>query len=301
MYAITGATGNIGSRTADILLTKGEKVRVIGRSAARLQRFVDHGAEAMVGDLKDSVFVTRAFTGATAVFTMIPPDFSVKDFRAYQNEVGENLAAGITKSDVKYVVNLSSQGADLPEGTGPILGLRAQEMRLNRLEGVNVLHLRPTYFMENLLMNIPLINQMRTAGSAVRGDLKFAMIATGDIATKVAEYLVRLDFTGKTVQDLLGQRDLSLNEAIAVIGQRIRMPDLKYVQFSYEDAAKGMTEMGISTDVSRLLIEMSRALNGRLFAVSRPRTNDNTTPTSIEEFSETFAHHFFAAAMSKAA
>jgi uncharacterized protein YbjT (DUF2867 family) len=301
MYAITGATGNIGSKTADILLAKGEKVRVIGRNAARLQRFVDKGAEAAVGDLKDRDFVARAFNGATAVFAMIPPDYTAQDFRAYQTEIGENLATGIWKSGVKYVVNLSSQGADLPEGTGPILGLRDQEERLNWLEGVNVLNLRPTYFMENLLMNIPIINEKGIAGSAVNGDRKFAMIATRDIAAHVAERLVKGDFAGKTVQDLLGQRDLSLNEATAVIGRKIGKPDLKYVQFSYEEAVKGLTGMGLSADVSRLFIEMSKALNDGLFAVNRPRTPENTTPTSIEEFAETFAQLFAASTMRKAA
>jgi uncharacterized protein YbjT (DUF2867 family) len=301
MYVITGATGNIGSQAADILLTKGEKVRVIGRSAARLQRFIERGAEAMAGDLNDVAFVTRAFTGATALFTMIPPDFTAPDFRAYQNRISGNLATGVSRSGVKYVVNLSSQGAELAEGSGPILGLRDQEERLNMLEGVNVLHLRPTYFMENLLMNIPLINRMGIAGSAVRGDQKLAMIATRDIAARVTEHLLTLDFVGKKVEDLLGQSDLSLDEAIAVIARRIGMPDLKYVQFPYDEAAKGLMEMGFSADVSRLFIEMSRALNDGLFAVGRARTQDNTTPTSIEEFSETFAQFFAASAMPKAA
>jgi len=301
MYVITGATGNIGSQTADILLMKGEKVRVIGRSAARLQGFVDRGAEAAVGDLKDGDFAAKAFSGATAVFTMVPPNYTVPNFRAYQNEISENLANAIDKSGVKYVVNLSSQGADLHEGSGPILGLRDQEIRFNQLEGVNVLHLRPTYFMENLLMNIPLIQRMGIAGSAVHGELKFAMIATRDIAARVAERLVRHDFAGRVVQDLLGERDLSLNEAVAIIGRRIAMPGLKYVQFLYEDAANGLMEMGMSEDVSSLFIEMCEALNNGLFAVGRPRTAENTTPTSIEDFAESFAHHFEASAMHKAA
>jgi uncharacterized protein YbjT (DUF2867 family) len=301
MYVITGATGNIGSKIADSLLSRGEKVRVIGRSKEKLQRFVDKGAEAAVGDLNDSAFVTSAFTGATAVFAMIPPEYAARNFRAYQNEIGENLAAAIVTSGVRHVVNLSSQGADLSEGTGPILGLRDQEARLNGLSGVNVLHLRPTYFMENLLMNIPLINQKGIAGSAVRGDQRFAMIATEDIAAYAAERLVRRDFAGSTVQDLLGQRDLSLNEATAVIGRAIGMPGLKYVQFSYDDAANWLVEMGVSKDLSRLFIEMSKALNDGLFAVNRPRTRDNTTPTSFEEFAGTFAEYFAHAAPRKAA
>jgi uncharacterized protein YbjT (DUF2867 family) len=301
MYVITGSTGNIGSKIADSLLAKGEKVRVIGRSKEKLQRFVDKGAEAAVGDLKDGAFVSKAFNGATAVFTMIPPELAARDFRAYQNEIGENLVTAIATSGVQYVVNLSSQGADLSEGTGPILGLRDQEARLNDLSGVNVLNLRPTYFMENLLMNIPLISQKGIAGSAVRGDQRFAMIATRDIASYAAERLAKRDFAGKTVQDLLGQRDLSLNEATSIIGRAIGMPELKYVQFSYEDAANWLVEMGVGKDASRLFIEMSKALNDGLFAVNRPRTQDNTTPTSFEKFAETFAKYFAAAAPRKAA
>jgi len=301
MYAITGATGNIGSKAAEILLDRGKKVRVIGRDAARLRTLVSKGAEAAVGNLQDAAFLTGAFSGVDAVFAMIPPDYTAADFRAYQNEIGSNIAYAIGKAGVKYVVNLSSQGAELPAGTGPILGLYDQEKRLNGLAGVNVLHLRCTYFMENLLMNIPLINGKGIAGSAVRGDRKFAMIATRDIAERVAEHLVSRDFSGKVVKDLLGQRDLSLEEAIGVLGRRIGWPDLKYVQFPYDEAVEGLVAMGISPDASRLFIEMSRALNDGLFAVNRLRTAENTTPTAIEEFAETFAAAYEATALKKAA
>jgi uncharacterized protein YbjT (DUF2867 family) len=146
--------------------------------------------------------------------------------------------------------------------------------------------------MENLLMSIPLIVKLGIAGSAVRGDLKFAMIATNDIASIAAEHLVRRDFIGKQVLDLLGACDISLNEAFSIIGQRIGLPDLKYVQFPYDEAAKGMIEMGISEDVSSLFLEMCEALNNGLFAVGRPRTPVNTTLTKIDEFAETFARTF---------
>jgi uncharacterized protein YbjT (DUF2867 family) len=301
MLVITGATGNIGSKAVEILLKRGEKVRVVGRDAAHVRGFVDKGAETAIGNMTDTAFLTGAFAGADAVFTMIPPNYDAPDFRVYQNEIGAGIADAITKSGVKYVVNLSSQGAELPGGTGPILGLRDQEQRLNGLTGVNVMHLRPTYFMENLLMNIPLINQMGIAGSAVRGDQKFAMIATKDIAARVAEHLVRRDFAGKVVKDLLGQRDLTLDEAISVIGNKIGWPELKYVQFPYAEAEKGMVAMGISPDLSRLFVEMSRALNDGIFASGRPRTTENTTPTAIEEFAETFAEAFRESALKKAA
>ena len=40
MYVILGASGNTGSIIANSLLSKGKKVRVMGRDAGRLQRFV---------------------------------------------------------------------------------------------------------------------------------------------------------------------------------------------------------------------------------------------------------------------
>lgn len=301
MYAIIGATGNIGSRVADTLLARSEKVRLISRDAARLQRFVERGAESAIGDLTDVKFLTTAFAGARAVYAMIPPHFTARDFRAYQNSVGNSIATAIDAAGVTHVVNLSSQGADLPRGTGPIMGLHDQEARLNSLRGINVLHLRPTYFMENLLANIPLIHAQGIAGSAIRGDLRFAMIATRDIADRVAAHLLARDFSGTSYSDLLGQRDLTLEEAFTIIGRRIGISTLRYVRFSYADATRAMVDMGLSPNVSSLLIEMSMALNAGLFAVNRPRTAENSTPTTIEEFAETFARAFAATALRKAA
>ncbi|HEY5974902.1 MAG TPA: NmrA family NAD(P)-binding protein [Geobacteraceae bacterium] len=301
MYVITGATGHIGSRVADLLLAKGEKVRLISRDAGRLQQYVGRGAEAAVGDLQDTAFLTEAFRGATAVFAMIPPDYAATNFRAYQDIVGTSIATAVVNAGVTHVVNLSSQGAELPRGTGPIVGLHDQEERLNALRGVNVLHLRCTYFMENLLANVPLIREHGYAGSAVRGDLKFAMIATADIAERVAGHLQARNFGGKSHRDLLGQRDLSLQEAFTIIGRRIGISGLKYLQFSHEEAAKAMVGMGISPNVSNLLIEMSDALNRKLFAVNKPRTAENSTPTSIERFADLFAEIYRAAAQRRAA
>lgn len=301
MYAIIGATGHIGSRIADNLLAKGKAVRLISRDAARLQQYVTRGAAAAVGDLTDTAFLTTAFSGATAVFTMIPPNNQAKNFRAYQEVVGTSIATAVFNAGVSHVVNLSSQGAELARGTGPIVGLHDQEERLNALPGVNVLHLRSTYFMENLLASVPLIHEHGFAGSAVQGNLKFAMIATRDIADRATGHLLARDFSGTSYRDLLGQRDLSLQEAFTIIGRRIGSIDLKYVQFGYDDAAKAMVAMGISANFTALIIEMSKALNAGLFAVNRPRNAENTTPTSIEAFAALFAEAYAAVAWRKAA
>jgi uncharacterized protein YbjT (DUF2867 family) len=289
MFVITGATGHIGSRTAGILLEQGHKVRVIGRSDERLQPLVERGAEGAVGDLRDREFLRGAMRGATALFAMIPPNHTARNFRSFQNEVGASIAAAIEAAGVSRVVNLSSQGAELTSGTGPILGLRDQEERLNDLNGLSLVHLRPTYFMENLLMSIPLIHQFGCAASAVRGDLPLAMIATCDVAVRTAAELQKRPSPGRRVVDLLGERDLPLAEATAVVGRAIGKPRLKYRHLPYRAAEAGMVAMGISPNAARLFTEMSRALNQGRFAVGLLRTPENTTPTSIEQFAEVFA------------
>jgi len=284
MYVIMGATGNIGSKLANILLDKDEKVKVIGRSAERLKPFVDHGAEAAVGDVSDVGFLTNVFKGADAVFALIPPAYTANDFRGYYNEIGANIVKSIQESGVKYVLFLSSHGAHLPEKTGPIKGLYDVEQKLNTLDDVSILHLRPTYFMENLFANIGMIKNMGMNGGGIKGDVKFAMIATKDIAPVAAEHLLKRDFSGKTVYELLGERDVSMDEVTKVFGEKIGKPDLGYVQFSAEDEKKGMMDFGLSDDVSDQLVEMSQAINDGLFGVNQPRTAKNTTSTLFDKY-----------------
>jgi len=289
MYVITGATGNIGSRIAEKLLSGGKTVRVVGRSAEKLQPFVDKGAEPFVGDLADTDAMARAFTGAEAVFVLIPPNFAAPDHRAYQNEVGESLANAIKEAGVKNVVNLSSVGAHLPENVGVIKGLFDQEQRLNTLEGVNVLHLRPAFFMENHLLQIDMIKGNGIMGSPVKPDIPIFQIATADIADYAAERLVHLDFSGKTVRELLGPEEMTMDEATQVLGKAIGKEDLKFVRFSYEDAHRGMTGMGISEDVVSEMMELYRSFNEGICRPTEPRSAENTTPTTLEQFSKTFA------------
>ena len=287
MYVIMGATGNIGSKLANILLDKGEKVKVIGRSTERLQPFVDRGAIAAIGEIADVVFLTNAFKGADAVFAMIPPNYQTKNFRNDYNEMGDNIVKSIQESGVKHVVFLSSHGAHLPEKTGPVKGLHDVEQKLNTLDEANILHLRPTNFMENLLANIGLIKNMGKNGGGVKSDIKISMIATKDIAPVAAEHLLKRDFSGKAVHELLGERDVSMNEVTKVLGEKIGKPDLEYVQFSAEQEKKGLMDFGMSDDASDQLVELSQAMNDGIMAVNR--TAKNTTGTSIEEFADFFA------------
>lgn len=288
MYAIAGATGNTGRAIAEKLLGQGKKVRVLGRSAERLASLASKGAEPYVGELGHDVFLREAFAGCEAVYAMIPPNYATPDFRSYQAELGKSIVSALEHAKPKYVVHLSSVGADVAQGTGPIAGLYHQEQRLNQLPGIHVLHLRPTFFFENFLANIDMVKNMHILGSAIRADLQFAMIATQDIGEYAAKRLAALDFSGKSVQILLGQRHLAMTEVTRILGKAIGKPDLKYVQFPYEDAIKGMVQAGLTEDLASIYVEMAQAFNEGKVEFG-PRDAESTTPTSIEAFAEVFA------------
>jgi uncharacterized protein YbjT (DUF2867 family) len=284
MYTILGATGNIGSVITKALLEKGEKVRAVGRNAGRLQPFVKRGAEAFVGDVADAEAMTRALTGARAAFLMIPPRMTSPDYRADQEKTSDALSAAAKDSGLQYAVNLSSYGAQAPAGTGPIAGLHNTEKKLNAIDKLNVLHLRAGYFFENHLAGIQMIQMMGIFGGALRGDLKIPMIATRDIGAYAAERLLKLDFNGKRTQELQGERDLTLTEVVAVIAEGLRKPDLRYVQFPYDQVEKVLEQMGAPAKTVASFIEMFQGINNGIVTATETRSPANTTPTSIETF-----------------
>ncbi len=219
MYVILGATGNTGS--------------VVAR-----------GAEAFAANVTDEKALNRAFTGAEAVYAMIPPDLTNENYRGFQSQASEAIAKALEKEGVKHVVTLSSFGADKPDKTGPIAGLHELESKLNRIKGLNVLHLRAGYFMENTLPQIGIIQSFGTMSGPVEAEVPLPMIATRDIGAAAAEALLKLDFKGKQTQ----------------------------------------ASMGVARNMAALVVEMANAINSGHVTTLEQRSEKNTTPTSYETF-----------------
>lgn len=290
MYVITGATGNTGSEVAEKLLAQGAQVRVVGRDAKRLERFAKKGAEAFVADLTDSGALTKVFSGAKAVYAMIPPDVSAQDVLAHYRRAGDALAVAIEKSGIKYAVVLSSVGADKPDKTGPVVGLHHLEKKLDAIPGLNALYLRPAGFMENLLFQVGVIKAFATMAGAVKGDLPVPMIAARDIGDAAADALLQLDFQGKTTRELQGARDVTNTEAAKIVGAAIGKPGLTYNQMPAAQLKPGFMQMGMSSNMADLLLELADAQNSGHLKALEPRSAKNTTPTTLETFAaEVFA------------
>jgi uncharacterized protein YbjT (DUF2867 family) len=284
MFVITGATGHTGNVVATTLLTKGEKVRVLGRHADRLKQLTRLGAEPFTADLSDEASIAKAFAGAKAAFVMMPPNPSSLDVLGFQKRVADAIASGLRSAGTRHAVVLSSIGADKADRTGPVAGLHYLEQRLNEIDGLNVLHLRAGYFMENTL---PQAGIIRTAGMVVgplRADLKLPMIATRDIGAAAADALLTLNFRQKQTHELLGQRDINYQEVAEIIGKAIGKTNLLYTQASDEQVRAAFVQLGMSSNMADLLLEMSASLNSGHMRALEPRSAHNTTPTSFESF-----------------
>ncbi|NBV14334.1 MAG: SDR family NAD(P)-dependent oxidoreductase [Sphingobacteriia bacterium] len=270
---ILGATGNIGGKAAELLLNQGLSVRVCGRIPEKLESLKQKGAEVFQGDLSDSEFVQKLFTNVSAAFTLLPPKMDAPDLKTYQDHITANLVAAITQQNVKYVLNLSSVGAHVTEGNGSIAGLARQEKAFNQIEGLNVIHIRAGYFMENAFWSLDLIKNMGISGSPTTpANLKIPMIATKDIADFVAKNLKDLNFSGKSTQALLGPKDITLEEYTAVLAKAIGKENLNYVQFPADQAKQSMVQMGMSESVAEGMVEIQLAVGTDIMSqVSRKK------------------------------
>lgn len=289
---ITGATGNVGNVLAENLLALGHKVRVLGRSADRLAGLVARGAEAHLGDLSDVAFLKSAFAGADAAYLMIPPNYAVEDFRGYQRKIAEAFREASQATALPRAISLSSIGAHLPAGNGPIAGLYLLEQALDSVPGLHVVHLRPGFFFENFLFNVDLIKNAGINGSTAPGDVPATMVATRDIAAVATELLDASDFTDRRARYILGPEDYTFQGATTILGTAIGRPDLAYVQFPEDEARKAMSGL-MSTALMEDYLEMNRGLGTGTVAATEPRSAASSSPTSLAAWAqEVFAKVF---------
>lgn len=103
--------------------------------------------------------------------------------------------------------------------------------------------------------------------------------------SSLIELTIRIQFAQGAVRRAVIDRTL-LNIYYHI---QLRKEDLNYVQFPYEDARSSMVQMGLTENAADLLIGLARAINSGDILSHYQRTPENTTKTSIEEFTKEFA------------
>jgi len=187
---VTGSLGNIGRPLTVDLVQKGHKVTVISSKLCKQKEIEALGAIAAIGSLEDVDFLTKTFTGADAVFAMVPPNYAAPDPIGYYKNIGDSYAQAIRKSGVQRVVRLSSWGAHLNSGTGVIVGSHHVENIFNQLDGVNVTFLRPASFYNNLYHYTDMIKQAGFIATNYGEDDKVVLVSPKDIAASAGRRAV---------------------------------------------------------------------------------------------------------------
>ena len=289
-YVITGGAGHVSKPLTEKLLSTGHEVTVISRNAKNIAGLTAKGAKAAIGSVEDVDFLTKVFTGADAVYTMVPPNMAASNWKDFIAQTGISYAKAIKASGVKYVVNLSSIGAHLPENCGPVSGLYYVEKALNELNGVNIKHLRAAYFYTNLLANIDMVRTLGIIGGNFGGpNLQIPIVDPSDIAETAAHELINLDFSGHSYRYIASDENTS-DQIANVLGSAIGKPGLNWIVFSDEDALKGMIQAGLPAEIAKNFVEMNHSLHtGEMSTDYWKNHPDNLGKTKLEDFAKVFA------------
>lgn len=259
---ITGSLGNISKPLATQLIAKGHHVTVVSSNAAKTAEINELGAQAAIGSVSDENFLTETFTGADLLYLMVPTDFSATDLRGYIKSVGEHYANALKASGVKKVVLLSSIGAHLDNGTGPIAGLHDVEQILNQFNDIDLLTLRPSFFYNNFYANIDLIKHAGIIGSNYGAGQSIVLVHPGDIAAVAAEQIEE-GFEGKSILYIASDK-VKLSEVASALGSAIGKTDLPWVEFEDTQAYEGMVGAGLSAEMARNYVEMGTAIRSEV-------------------------------------
>ncbi|KOS05142.1 NAD-dependent dehydratase [Flavobacterium akiainvivens] len=288
---VTGSLGNVGRPLAEQLISEGHQVTIITSTPDRENEINKIGASAAVGSITDLDFLIRAFSGADAVFTMTPSDAFDPDMISNTIKTGHTYAEAITVAQVKKVVMLSSIGADLPSGNGPVKGIHHIEERFRQLENVAVTFLRPGFFYYNYFRDIPIIKEFGILGSNYPADAVLPLVHPKDIAAAAAEELTKPS-EGKNVRYIVS--DLQEVGIIAsLLGVAISKPELYWVEFADSQLHEALLNAGLPVESVEGYVEMGKGFGSGLitkdfYASGTPVTGK----IKLSEFSKEFAERF---------
>ncbi len=282
--AITTPTGHVGSAVADFLLDLGGDVHVklLGRRPEKMAGFVRRGAEMAIGAQDNADYLVQATQDVDALFWVTPPGYGSDNLRAFQNRLGKAAATAIRINRIPRVVNLSSIGAELESGAGPICGLHDVEGLLDEAGG-STTHLRPGFFFENLLWQLDSIKNSGTFSLPVSGSRRYPMIATRDIGRVAAERLADGSWTGQSVNELHGPAELSFDEVAEILSEALGRT-IDFVQCGRQQMRQAIIERGVSENAANAMLEMYDAVESGRLRPTQPRLRQTATPTALAEF-----------------
>ena len=272
---VAGVSGHTGRVAAETLLAQKQPVRVVVRNENQGRPWKDKGAEVAVADLGDAKAVQRALGGASAAYLLAPPKLDAADVFADRKLLIDALASAVRGSRVPHVVLLSSIGAQLPSGTGPIVMLRYAEQVLADA-APSAAFVRPCYFMDNWAGVVPMVRD-GVLPVFLPAALAFPQIATHDIGV-VAAREVLAPAKGARIVELCGPTASANDVAAAfakLIGRQVG------VQVAPNAAVvPAFTSMGVGRSMAAMFAEMYATMEAGKLVFEKPARVERT-PTSL--------------------
>lgn len=277
--AVVAANGNIGARVVEELAKAGHEVVAMVREPSASDRPNIQASRVNLPSAFDAIEATR---GVDALFWITPPNVQVHSFEHWYASCAEAANKAIRANDIKRIVHVSALGAGHRRHLGTVTFAGDVEQRLNEV-APNIVHLRPGYFMQNLLQ------QARTASGEGVLRLPFAKdhdipwISASDIAATAVRYLIDASWAGQWTRNLMGPRNLKARELTNALSEAIGKP-LHYEALALSDQRAILEGFGLHGLVLDELMELFAALADPDGVYATARTHEASTPTSIEDF-----------------
>lgn len=270
MFLVAGVSGNTGSKVADLLLAKGEEVRVIVRDEAKGAPWKAKGCDVAVGSLEDVDFVSRSFEGIASAYLLVPPQTGADDPIAAGKKIIDGYVDALSQNDhLETIAFLSSLGAQYDKlNMGLIDTVSYAESKLLNVN-VQFFFLRAAYFYENWLQSLPVMEKDGVLHAFLRESFPIPMVATADIAQAAVEAL--LDPTKPwDVLQVAGPQEYNSFDVAAAFGKALGRP-VKVMTLPTEEIVPVMTGMGLKPKAAEALRDMYDAMHmGRVELKDRP-------------------------------
>ena len=285
MIVVTAPTGDVGRQVLANVLDKGESVRVIARDPSRLSPQTRQRVELVQGSHSDFDVVNKAFTGADAVFWLVPPAPDAKSVEAAYVDFTRPACTAFKSQGVKRVIGVSALGRGTPVAKNAGLVTASLDMDdLIASTGVSYRALTMPSFMDNLLRQVAPIKNQGAFFSPIAGDRKLPACATRDIAATAARLLLDDSWRGTGHVAVLGPEDLSFNDMAQIMSEVLGKP-VHYQQIPAEALKNRLAGAGMSDAMAQATVDMMVAKDEGLDN-AEPRTAESTTPTTFREWCE---------------
>lgn len=299
---LTGSLGNISKPLAKELVAKGHSVTVISSSTGKQKDIQALGANTAIGKLEDVNFLTETFTGADAVYCMIPMNMNEANHQAYMRKIANNYLRALKQAAVQRVVFLSGWSANVVKGENI-------ENIFNELTDVSITIMRPAVFYTNFYFSMDIIRGKGFMGALMTlmyaglipflkgqrgllmgnygGDDRIVFVSPLDIAEAVAEELVTT--TEKTKIRYVGSEEMTCNDAAKIIGTAIGKPYLKWVLLSDKQMLRGLKMAKMPEELAETMVEMQGVMHAGIPLKNFHNNNPKMGKVKLKDFAKEFA------------